>query len=402
MGWLRLAVGKGNDQHLQSFLGLLNWHLRPRGFGYPFAAGAYCWLRWGRTVGGVKQPAQGFPLKMLHSLATLTAVAAEPWQAPGGEVWHHLKAFGFGTDDRLTSSSIWLGDVIVCVDGARDAGSWRVGALIPGVGVRTHVAPQARYANQQTTEFRGLAWAVRFAVRKGHKSVTVCSDSEAAIAHVLHMRATSHLTHHQAVLRSLARVLWVSGNVVCLVWVPWARQPGDPMSRVVSVFQGLQARAEVEAWRTWDSLLSNLGEARVRGVVCLRGGYAPPPPQAMPGRQSLRSPCSTSLPHLCPNVGARVGPASGGLPVAPTKRAAMGDSVTADQWRPSSGGQQSGPPCSGAGCAAGWRTCPSARCCSATGCACAPSALSLPTGMDFWSARSGTWPHECEARRAAA
>ena len=54
VGWLRLAVGRRTDQHLQSFLGLLNWHVRPRGFGCPFAAGAYCWLRWGRTVGGVK------------------------------------------------------------------------------------------------------------------------------------------------------------------------------------------------------------------------------------------------------------------------------------------------------------------------------------------------------------
>ena len=144
VGWLRLEVGRGTDQHLQSFPGLLNWHVRPRGFGCPFAAGAYCWLRWGRTVGGVKQPARGFPLKMLNSLATLTAVAAEPWQAPGGEAWRQLKAFQFGKDDRLTSSSIWIGDVIVCVDGARDVGSWRVGALIPGVGVRTHVAPQTR------------------------------------------------------------------------------------------------------------------------------------------------------------------------------------------------------------------------------------------------------------------
>ena len=97
------------------------------------------------------------------------------------------------------------------------------------------------------------------------------SDNEAAIAQVLRLRATSHLTHHQAVLRPLARVLWVSGIVVRLVWVPSALQLGDPMSRVTSVFGGSQARAEVEAWRTWDALLDNLGEARVRGVVCLRG-----------------------------------------------------------------------------------------------------------------------------------
>ena len=137
---------------------------------------------------------------------------------------------------------------------------------MPGVGVRTHVTPPARFASQQTTELRGLAWAVRFAVKTGHTSVTVCSNSEAAIARVLRLRATSHL-----ILRSLARVLWVSGIVVRLVWVPSALQPGDPMSRVTSLFGGSQARAEVKAWRTWDALLDNLGEARVRGVVCLRG-----------------------------------------------------------------------------------------------------------------------------------
>ena len=60
-GWLRLAVGTGNDRHLQSFLGLLNWHVRPRELGCPFAAGAYCWLRWGRTVGGGQTAGPGLP-----------------------------------------------------------------------------------------------------------------------------------------------------------------------------------------------------------------------------------------------------------------------------------------------------------------------------------------------------
>ena len=149
--------------------------------------------------------------------------------------------------------------------------------------MRTHVTPPARFASQQTTELRGLAWAVRFAVRTGHKSVTVFSDSEAAIAQVLRLRATSHLSHHQAVLRSLARVLWVSGIVVRLVWVPSALQPGDLMSRVASVFGGSQARAEVEAWRTWDALLDNLGEARVKGGGMPTGILTPPRP---PPKQS--------------------------------------------------------------------------------------------------------------------
>ena len=75
----------------------------------------------------------------------------------------------------------------------------------------------------------------------------------------------------------------------------------------------------------------------------------------------------------------------------------MGDSVTDDPRRPSNDGLQSGPPSSGVAYAAKWRTCPSVGCYSATGCACAPSAPSLPTGMGFWSRRSGTWPHGWEA-----
>ena len=128
---------------------------------------------------------------------------------------------------------------------------------------------------------------------------------------------------------------------------------------------------------------------------------AAPAPQAVPRRQCIRPPCSTFFPHICPSVGARVGPASGGVPVAPTGRVAMGDGVTDDPRRPSNDGLQSGPPNSGVAYAAEWRTCPSVGCCSATGCACAPSAPSLQTGMGFWSKRSGTWPHDWEARRAA-
>ena len=74
---------------------------------------------------------------------------------------------------------------------------------------------------------------------------------EAAIAQVLRLRATSHLTRYQVVLRSLARILWVSGIVVRVVWVPSALQPGDPMSRVTSVFGGSQARAGARGMHCW-------------------------------------------------------------------------------------------------------------------------------------------------------
>ena len=52
VGWMRLAVSGDEGRRLRSFLGLLNWHVQPRGLGCPFAAGAWCWQRWGRTVGG--------------------------------------------------------------------------------------------------------------------------------------------------------------------------------------------------------------------------------------------------------------------------------------------------------------------------------------------------------------
>ena len=87
----------------------------------------------------------------------------------------------------------------------------------------------------------------------------ICSDSEVAPAQVLSVRACSHLQHQQAILRSLARILWVSGSVVRLVWVPSDLQPGDPMSRVSSDYQCSQARAEVRAWDVWQRLLDNPG-----------------------------------------------------------------------------------------------------------------------------------------------
>ena len=114
------------------------------------------------------------------------------------------------------------------MDGARDAGRWQVGALVPFFGVRSFYPPPRRYASQQTTEPHAVAWAVWLAVRLGMSSVTVCSDSEVALAQVLSLRACSHLQHQQAILRSFAKVLWVSGLVVRLVWVPSTSNPATP------------------------------------------------------------------------------------------------------------------------------------------------------------------------------
>ena len=60
---------------------------------------------------------------MLGSLATLVALAAEPWRAPGGEAWRQLRTLQFGTEDRLSRSSLWCGGVVICVNCAmRGAG----------------------------------------------------------------------------------------------------------------------------------------------------------------------------------------------------------------------------------------------------------------------------------------
>ena len=113
-----------------------------------------------------------------------------------------------------------------------------------------------------------MAWAVQVAVRLGMSSVTVCGDSEVALAQVLSPRAC-HLQHQQAFLRSLARVLWVSG-LVRFVWVPSNLQPGDPMSRVKSEHEGSQTRAEVRAWDILQRMLCHLDACKIRGVLCLR------------------------------------------------------------------------------------------------------------------------------------
>ena len=148
------------------------------------------------------------------------AVAAEPWLAPSSKAWTHRCAFRFGSETCLSPSVVWTGDLLACVDGARDAGRWRVGALVPCFGVRSFFPAYKRYASQQNTELHAVSWAVRLAVRLGVRSVTVCSDSKVAIAQGLAVRACNHLQHQQFVLRSLAKMLWVSRVALRLVWVP--------------------------------------------------------------------------------------------------------------------------------------------------------------------------------------
>ena len=95
---MRLSLGDGGGQHLCSYLGLLNWYLRPRDPGCPYGAGACCWVQWGRMVDGEQQLSRGVPIKQLNSFATLAALEAVPWASPSREDWPHLSAFCFGSD----------------------------------------------------------------------------------------------------------------------------------------------------------------------------------------------------------------------------------------------------------------------------------------------------------------
>ena len=85
VAWLRLAVWQTQKQFMQSFLGFLHWHVRPRSVACPFAAGACCWLngdQGGRTC-----------VAVLESLVFLHVMAVEPW-CPGGECADHVSRIG--------------------------------------------------------------------------------------------------------------------------------------------------------------------------------------------------------------------------------------------------------------------------------------------------------------------
>ena len=111
---------------------------------------------------------------------------------------------------------------------------------------------------------------VRLAVRLGMSSITVCGDSEVALAQVLSLRACSPLRHQQAILRLFARVSWTSSLVVRLLSVPSDLQPGDPMSRGNSEQEGLQSRPQDGASEILQCVLCHLDARKICGIICLR------------------------------------------------------------------------------------------------------------------------------------
>ena len=148
-------------RHLQSFLGLLNWHAWLRGLACPFTVGAWCWLSWVHMLDGEHPSSQSVPLRVLHGLA----LAAKPWRAPSGAQWLQLSLFCFGAGLRLQTPDVSVGDFIVCVDGAEYSGVWWVGVLAPFLGVQVFQPPFRWFASQQTTKLQPIVWAIRLAVR---------------------------------------------------------------------------------------------------------------------------------------------------------------------------------------------------------------------------------------------
>ena len=67
----------------------------------------------------------------------------------------------------------------------------------------------------------------------------------------------------------IAKVHWVSSVDLRLVCVPSELQPAHPMSSLNSVFDGIQAKAVLQAWQVRGQLLSRLGDGKVRGFLCL-------------------------------------------------------------------------------------------------------------------------------------
>ena len=132
--WLRLAtVAHPHPRHLNTVLGFIQWHVRPRRSVGPFLAGAYCWQRWG-TVG------QPVPLKVLHGLATAIVFAMEPWTPRDALRWAVTRAMGRPVNPRRYAFATMF------VYTALDVFRYRAGLFLPGAHeVQSVVIPPNRH-----------------------------------------------------------------------------------------------------------------------------------------------------------------------------------------------------------------------------------------------------------------
>ena len=137
-----------------------------------------------------------------------------------------------------------------------------MGALVPFVGVRAFRPPHRRFASQQTTELYAIAAVMRLAIRLRHHSVTILSDSEAAIAQVLALGAKSYLMIHCVCsLGSGASGAACLGTLITQTWGSYVQGAG----RV----QGGGRESRVCGLGCVGWLHSNLDLCEVCGVICL-------------------------------------------------------------------------------------------------------------------------------------
>ena len=68
------------------------------------------------------------------------------------------------------------------------------------------------------------------------------------------LKAASHLRTQLRVLRALTRVLYNTGVIVRLMWVPSELHLADPMIRVDMDYGGSVHSAELDAWERWRVL----------------------------------------------------------------------------------------------------------------------------------------------------
>ena len=212
-------------------------------------------------------------MAVLESLVLLQTVAAEPWRVPVARVQTMCMELGLQRAAPVLLGRWWEGaGLVLFVDGAHDGPSWRVGGFSIFPGVRSDVARRLRAQSQQLVVLQSLVWGTRLAVCLRYTTVTLVSDSEVAIAQLLHVTAKSVLGAQQSVLRELARRLVCSGLVVRVLWVPSGLQPADPISRLQGEFGRDRLRAERAAWLVYEQLLRCPDKVEVRGVLCLGKG----------------------------------------------------------------------------------------------------------------------------------
>ena len=248
VAWLRLATGGYSKRRLDKLLGTLQWHLRPRRGFSGVLAGAYAWSRFG------PERAPATLVKVLEGLATAIARIGQKWRPLSESRMRRVRQLGGWCLSERPSSRGDLFGAVILVDAAKDGVCYRVGGVLPAnQSVRTWVCPDGP-CNQQVAELMGIAWAVRLAVRLGWKVFTVIADSMVGIAQVRGLKAASHLRTQLRVLRALTWVLYNTGVIVRLIWVPLELHPADPMSRVDMYFGGRVHQAELEAWERWRVL----------------------------------------------------------------------------------------------------------------------------------------------------